>query len=149
LGLVFHREIAMRLFPGISFLTLGVSNVDRATLFYERLGWRRSRAASSRAETVFELNNLLLRLSPSDALALDAGAPESSLMATYAQYYGDVESVARTLEIAGSAGAKLLRERRQGNGACAAFADPDGHVWNLVHDPRMIPSADGAVRPPA
>ena len=39
----------MRLFTGLSVLTLGVASVDRSTRFYERLGWRRTRGASSGA----------------------------------------------------------------------------------------------------
>jgi len=134
----------MRLFPGLSVLTLGVGNVARATAFYERLGWRVSKAASTRAQTVFELNNLLLRIAPSDAVARDLAAPERRPMTTYAQHYGDPASVARALETAQSAGAEILAH---GGDARAAFADPDGHVWELVYDSRMIPAADGTVRP--
>ena len=138
----------MRLFPGLSVLTLGVASVDRASLFYERLGWRRSHGASTRAETIFELNNLLLRLTPSDALAADLGASESDVYTAFSQHYGDAEAISRTLETADLAGARVLSGvRAHGRGAHAVFADPDGNIWTLAFDPRMIPSADGGVRP--
>jgi len=137
----------MRLFPGLSVLTLGVSSVDRATLFYERLGWRRARAASTRAQTVFELNNMLLRLAPSDALATDLGAPEAHIYAVHGQHYGDAASIHEAMDQAGRAGARLLRSAHTaGPGARAAFADPDGHVWELVYDPARLPGPDGSVR---
>lgn len=138
----------MRLFPGISVLTLGVGSVDRASLFYERLGWRRVLAASTRAQAFFELNNLLLRLAPSDALAADIGATEPHVYTILGQNYGDADAIGRTLQIADYAGARVLRGvSPRGAGADAAFADPDGHVWSLTFDPLMIPAADGAVRP--
>jgi catechol 2,3-dioxygenase-like lactoylglutathione lyase family enzyme len=145
-GPVFDQEIAMRLYPGLSSLTLGVSNVDRATLFYERLGWRRARTASSRSESIFELNNLLLRLAPSDALALDLGATDAHVYAVHGQHYGDRDAISRAMEQAEHAGARLLEARARANGASGAFADPDGHVWELVFDPARIPGPDGSVR---
>jgi catechol 2,3-dioxygenase-like lactoylglutathione lyase family enzyme len=136
----------MRLYPGLSCLTLGVSSVDRATLFYERLGWRRARMASNRSETIFELNNLLLRLTPSDALALDVGAADPHVYAVHSQHYGDRKAIGLVLEQAEQAGARLLAARSRGSGATAAFADPDGHVWEMVFDPARIPGPDGSVR---
>jgi catechol 2,3-dioxygenase-like lactoylglutathione lyase family enzyme len=139
-------EIAMRLFPGLSVLTLGVSSVDRATRFYERLGWRRSRA-STRAESVFELNNLLLRLAPGDALARDLGARDEGSFAVHGQHYGDAGSVSRAMELAVDAGAQVLSGRLLGkNGFTGAFADPDGHVWELAFDPALTPGPDGSIR---
>jgi catechol 2,3-dioxygenase-like lactoylglutathione lyase family enzyme len=136
----------MRLFPGLSVLTLGVSSVDRATLFYERLGWRRARTASTRAETIFELNNLLLRLTPSDALARDVGAAGPHVHAVHGQHYGDRNAISLALEQAELAGARILSARARLNGAAGAFADPDGHVWEMVFDPARIPGPDGSVR---
>jgi hypothetical protein len=136
----------MRLYPGLSCLTLGVSSVDRATLFYQRLGWRRARKASTRSETFFELNNLLLRLMPSDALASDVGAAEPHVHAVHAQHYGDRNAVGLVLEQAEQAGARILSARTRLNGAACAFADPDGHIWEIIFDPARIPGPDGSVR---
>ncbi len=136
----------MRLYPGLSCLTLGVSSVDRATLFYERLGWRRARSASTRSETIFELNNLLLRFTPSDALALDVGAADPHVYAVHSQHYGDRNAISLALEQAEQAGARILIARSGVNGAAGAFADPDGHVWEMVFDPARIPGPDGSVR---
>lgn len=138
----------MRLYPGLSVLTLGVTHVGRATLFYERLGWRRSRAAGAPGESLFELNNLLLRLAPSDALARDLGSMEENLHAVHGQHYGDAASVRRAMEQALDAGARALPARHAGQRRFrSAFADPDGHVWELGFDPELIPGPDGAVRP--
>ncbi len=137
----------MRLFPGLSVLTLGVSNVDRATLFYERLGWRRAKVASTRTQTIFELNNLLLRLAPSDALARDLGFAGGEIHVVHGQHYGDGEAISRAMDQADHAGARILSGRLfGGEGVSGAFADPDGHVWELVFDPARIPGPDGSVR---
>jgi predicted lactoylglutathione lyase len=57
------------------------------------------------------------------------------------------------MEQAGQAGARLLGAqarlldaRARLSGASGAFADPDGHVWEMVFDPARIPGPDGSVR---
>jgi predicted lactoylglutathione lyase len=133
----------MRLFPGLSSLTLGVKSVERASIFYEMLGWKKS-AQSSRAIAAFELNNLILFLRPSDTL--DAGC-------IYGQHYGNAEAIEAAMEQAQAAGASIKNvglekfgRRGSGGGARGTFADPDGHVWDLVFDPRIIPAPDGSIQ---
>jgi catechol 2,3-dioxygenase-like lactoylglutathione lyase family enzyme len=138
----------MRLYPGLSAVTLGVRSVERATVFYEMLGWRRVRTGA-RATALFQLNNIVLRLAPSDALARDLGAPAMTPLCAHSQHYRDRASVLRALETAERAGAGALRIRAVGRGEtqglAAAFMDPDGHVWDIVHDPRLAPTLDGGV----
>lgn len=136
----------MRLFPGLSVLTLGVGSVDRAALFYERLGWKRARAASTRAEAIFELNNLMLRLAPSDALARDVGLEAENAFAIHGQHYGDAETISRAMDQADHAGARILSGRLMGAGRSGAFVDPDGHIWEMIYDPARIPGPDGSIR---
>jgi catechol 2,3-dioxygenase-like lactoylglutathione lyase family enzyme len=143
----------MRVFLGVSSLTLGVRSVAQASSFYEGLGWRLALSASSPAISVFELNNLLLMLQPSDALERDTrGAP---CRVALTQNYGSPQAVAFAMEQARLAGAKILRTAtpetfgRRGHvgKAHGLFADPDGHVWEIVSDPRALPAPDGSVHP--
>ena len=60
----FAEGSAMRVFPGLSSMTLGVRSVEHAAAFYEKLGWKRS-DHSSRAVAVFALRSFLVpRLGP-------------------------------------------------------------------------------------
>ena len=45
----------MKFYAGITLVTLGVDNVERASAFYEALGWRRSKRASQPSITFFKL----------------------------------------------------------------------------------------------
>jgi catechol 2,3-dioxygenase-like lactoylglutathione lyase family enzyme len=140
----------MRVFPGISVVTLGVRNVERATIFYESLGWRLSRRSSRPAVSFFHMNNLVLELRPSDALARRVGIPDDGGedgLVVLGQHYGGAESVAHALERARTAGGQIVRPVRSlRTGAVrGSFADPDNHVWNIVFDPRHLPGHDGSV----
>jgi catechol 2,3-dioxygenase-like lactoylglutathione lyase family enzyme len=139
----------MRVFPGISVVTLGVRNVERATIFYESLGWRASRQDSSTAASFFRLNNLVLELRPSDVLARSTGLPgiRDTGLVVLGQNYGGVHAATGALKQAGLAGGALLRPLgpQRGGHIEGSFADPDGHVWSVVFDPRRPPAPDGSV----
>ncbi len=151
----------MRVFPGISSLSLGVRSVERATVFYEMLGWRRTGQASTRAVSVFELNNLVLMLHPADALAQDVGAQppaQETGFCVFTQNYGTAEGVGFAMAQARKAGGRILRaaaadsfgrrdKTSDAAGASGVFADPDGHIWTILHDPRLIPAVDGSIKP--
>lgn len=148
----------MRVYPGISMVTLGVADVDRSGRFYERLGWRRSQGASNAQIAFFALNNIVLALFGRAALAQDCGlpavavAPEGGFSGvTLAQNYGSEAAVDLAYDQAVAAGAKALREpeRAQWGGYHAILADPDGHVWELAYNPFFELSADGTISLPS
>ena len=143
----------MRLFPGLSSLTLGVSSLPEATAFYEKLGWKKLPEESSAAASVFRLNNVLLILRVDDVMRRDLHAgPLRDPLAACGQNYGDGPSVSAALERARDAGATILREAgpetfaKRTAGTRGVFSDPDGHVWDVVHDPSRMPAADGTLR---
>jgi predicted lactoylglutathione lyase len=142
----------MRLFPALSSLTLGVRSLPEATAFYEKLGWKHLADESTSAASVFVLNNVLLILRADDVMRRDLSAGEArDPLAACGQNYGDPPSVSAALERAREAGATILREAgpevfaKRSEGARGVFSDPDGHVWDIVYDPRRMPSADGSV----
>lgn len=156
----------MRFYPGVSMITLGVRDVERASAFYERLGWKRSRGASSPAITFFGLNNIVLALFPRDALAQDSGfdsgfgngpgsfADEEDRPGfsgvSLAQNYGSRESVNTAMQDAEQAGGRILLTPSIAawGGYHGVFADPDGHVWELAFNPFMPVGPDGSLTLP-
>ncbi len=138
----------MRCYPGLSMLTLGVENLDRATQFYERLGWRLSHRASGPAISFFSLNHLVLALYPFDALRADCGAEAESFRGqSLAQNHASAEAVEEVTREALAAGARLVKAPGQASwgGFHAVVADPDGHYWEFAYNPAFPPEPDGSI----
>lgn len=129
----------------ISLITLGVDDLERATQFYERLGWKR--AAESQAEVAFfQLAGQVLALYPRASLSADLGIPVTGAgSVTLAQNFRSREEVDDASAEAVSAGAKALRTPYDTGwgGYIAYIADPDGHVWEFAHNP-AFPLGDDA-----
>lgn len=125
--------------PRLSFVTLGVEDVARARGFYEALGFKAS-AASNPSVTFFDAGGVVLSLFGRKALAADAlvksGRPGFSGVAL-AHNVGSEAEVDRVLEEAVRAGAKLLKSGQKAfwGGYSGYFADPDGHIWEVAHNP--------------
>jgi len=136
----------------ITLITLGVADVDRATRFYERLGWRRS-SQSVASTAFFDLGGLVLALWSRDALAEDAGAAAGGSGfsgVAVALNVADRESVDAVLAEAVAAGARLTRPAGEAfwGGYTGYFADPDGHHWEVAWNPHWPLDEDGRVRLP-
>lgn len=131
----------------VSLITLGVADLDRASAFYDRLGWRR--ASESQPGIVFyQLNGLVLGLFPIAELAADQGRPGATLGTGAFALAHNLESpdaVDRAYAHAVDAGATPLKapETVFWGGYSGYFADPDGHPWELAHNPFAPLSADG------
>lgn len=157
----------MRLYPGVSIITLGVADVARASAFYARLGWRRSVSASNEHISFFLLNTVVLALFNRDALAEDAGfgaaywsvaggddraagALQRFSGVTLAQNYASQAAVRQAMDEAMAAGARELVRPSETfwGGYHAVFADPDNHVWELAHNPFVEVAPDGSVTMP-
>jgi catechol 2,3-dioxygenase-like lactoylglutathione lyase family enzyme len=124
----------------ISLVTLGVADLDRARAFYEALGW--SGAEQPDAEVCFfQVGGMVFGL----WVALGGhGAPGIEL-AHNVRSPADVELV---LAEAKRAGGSIVREAAMAEwgGTSGAFADPDGYVWEVAHNPGWTLSEDGTVR---
>ena len=125
--------------PRVSIITLGVADMTRARAFYEALGFKAS-AASQPTVTFFEAGGVVLGLYGRDALAEDANVEADSAgfpgvaLAHNVRSEAEVEAV---LAEAVSAGARLLKPAQKvfWGGYSGYFADPDGHVWEVAHNP--------------
>jgi catechol 2,3-dioxygenase-like lactoylglutathione lyase family enzyme len=136
--------------PRIAVLTLGVDDLDRAVEFYrDGLGLVTKgivgREFEYGAVAFFELQNgLQLALWPRASLAHDSGLPPSSPSATDVSIGHNVvsrEAVDQVMEQAARAGARIVKRPAPTfwGGYGGYFLDPDGHLWEIVWNPQLLP----------
>lgn len=134
----------------VNLITLGVVDVARATAFYERLGWRRS-PASEGDITFLHTGGAVVALFGADALADDAGVPAGPPPAfrgvTLAINVEGPDAVDRVLAEAVAAGATPVKPpgRAEWGGYSGYFSDPDGHLWEVAHNPGFPLDEQGAI----
>jgi catechol 2,3-dioxygenase-like lactoylglutathione lyase family enzyme len=124
----------------ISLVTLGVADLARARSFYEALGWSGAQQPDSEV-CFFQAGGMVLAL----WTALGGhGAPGVEL----AHNVRSPEQVSAVLAEAQRAGATVVRPaaRAEWGGTSGAFADPDGYVWEVAHNPAWTLDDDGSVR---
>jgi len=121
----------------ISLITLGVSDLARSKAFYAALGWQN--AAAEEGIAAFDLQGSVLGLYPKADLARDVGLPlvEGFTGQTYGYNVTTREEVEPLVERIRAAGGTILKEPHEvfWGGFIAYFADPDGHVWEVAHNP--------------
>lgn len=128
--------------PIVSMITLGVADLKLSTHFYqEGLGLPRH-PVDSEGVAFFELAGAWLSLFPWDELARDAQvtADGSGFRGvTLAHNVGSPEEVDAVLAQAVKAGAKLVKPGQKvfWGGYSGYFADLDGHLWEVAHNPFM------------
>jgi len=136
----------------LSIVTFGVSDVQRSVGFYRALGWRQ--ADSSTAEIAwFDLGGPWLGLFSAAALAADAGVDPSHGpfdRMTLALNVADPAAVDAALIDAAAAGGRLVKPgtRAEWGGYSGYFADPDGHLWEVAHNPMFPILPDGSIHIP-
>jgi uncharacterized protein len=136
----------------VSLITLGVRDLARARAFYEALGWT-TRAAPEDDVVFFQAGGLVVALWDRATLAEDSGVEDSGGWggATLAHNGRSPAEVDAVIEEARAAGAEIVREPAETfwGGYSAAFTDPDGHPWEVAHNPRWTIREDGSVELPA
>ncbi len=133
----------------VSVITLGVRDLSRARAFYEALGWETG--AEPGADVVFfQAGDMVLSLWDRTRLAEDSRVEDSPGWGgvTLALNLGSPEEVDQATEDARRAGATIGREPAATfwGGYSSAFTDPDGHPWEIAHNPHWTLTADGGVR---
>lgn len=136
----------------ITLVTLGVDDVQVSAAFYETLGLKRS-SASQEEVAFFDMGGLALGLFGRESLALDAGVPAGGTgfnSFTLAWNQPDNASVDAALDRALAAGGKLVKsaEKVFWGGYSGYFADPDGHLWEVAHNPFAPLRDDGSMELP-
>jgi len=132
----------------LSLVTLGVSDLGRARAFYEALGWR-SNAAAEDDVVFFQAVGMIVALWGREQLAEDSGVEDSGGWGGITPAYNtrSPEEVDAVIEEARAAGARIAREPAATfwGGYSAAFVDPDGHAWEVAHNPHWRVADDGSV----
>lgn len=135
----------------ISLVTLGVADVSRARAFYEALGWRPSTSPSDDV-VFFQAGGMVLGLWGRDQLAEDSGVNDSSGWGgvTLAHNVRSREEVDEVISEAKQAGARIPREPAETfwGGYSGLFVDPDGHPWEVAHNPGWPIDDDGSIHLP-
>lgn len=125
----------------VSLITLGVADVARATEFYTSLGWPLSSASVPGEVSFFRTVGGLLALYGVDALAADATVDGGEVSAyrgvALAINLDSPPAVDAALDAAIAAGGQLVKEANatEWGGYSGYFADPDGHLWEVAHNP--------------
>ena len=135
----------------VSLVTLGVADVARARAFYEGLGW----VASDRSQddvTFFQAGGMVVALWSRAELAVDSVVTDAGGWGgiTLAHNVRSPEEVDAVLAEAEAAGATIPRRGAETSwgGYSGVFVDPDGHPWEVAHNPFWNVRDDGSVELP-
>jgi catechol 2,3-dioxygenase-like lactoylglutathione lyase family enzyme len=132
----------------VSLVTLGVEHLARARAFYEALGW--STGAGAQDDVVFfQAGGMILGLWSRASLTQDSGVsdPGGYGGVTLAQNVRSPAEVDALIEEARAAGATIARPGTETfwGGYSAVFIDPDGHPWEVAHNPHWTLDEQGQV----
>jgi catechol 2,3-dioxygenase-like lactoylglutathione lyase family enzyme len=124
----------------ISMVTLGVADLDRARAFYEALGWRGAQQPDNEV-AFYQAGGMVFGLW---AALGGHGAPGVEL----AHNVRSPEEVDAVLAEAKRSGGTIKRPatHQDWGGYSGAFADPEGYVWEVAHNPGWTLTDDGSVR---
>ena len=133
----------------VSLITLGVRDLARARAFYEALGWK-TNAAPDDDVVFFQAGGMILALWGRAQLAEDSGVSDSGgwggiTPAYNARSPAEVDAVIAEAEAAGASIPRAGAETFWG-GYSGVFIDPDGHAWEVAHNPHWTIADDGSVR---
>ncbi len=137
----------------LNFVTLGVTDLARATAFYAALGWTRSTASQAEIAFMRGDGDTGLILWSYDALAEDAALPPGrgsfggQALAVNVPEEADVSTALAAAEAAGSRVLKTAT-RADWGGVSGYFADPDGYPWEVAYNPFFPLDDDGVVHLP-
>ena len=133
----------------LSLITLGVADVGRARAFYEALGWQMDGGVDDDTDHVafFQAGGIIVALWGRDKLAKDSEMEDNGGWGGVTMGY-NVSSPAEVdtvLDEARAAGATIGREGAETfwGGYSGLFIDPDGHPWEVAHNPGWTVHEDG------
>lgn len=130
----------------VSVITLGVNDLTRAKAFYEALGWNTG-AAPDDDVVFFQAGGMIVALWGRDQLAEDSGVADPGGWGgiTLAHNVGSPAEVDAVIAEAQQAGATIARAGAETfwGGYSGVFIDPDGHPWEVAHNPGWILDDDG------
>ncbi len=125
--------------PRLSLITLGVSDLARSRAFYEKLGFVAS-SASQGDIVFFQMNGMGLALFPRALLAEDSCVADSRpgfsgiTLGHNLRTEAEVDALHAEMLAAGASSLKPPQKAFWGGYTCCV-ADPDGHIWEIAHNP--------------
>jgi len=134
----------------VSLITLGVADLAASAAFYEALGWLR--VDSPDGVIAFDLIAQTLGLYPASGLEDELGLERGTLSGRGATSLGynvrEKADVAQLLGLVEPAGGTVLKPAQDvfWGGHHGYFSDPDGHIWEVAHNPFSPLREDGAFR---
>jgi catechol 2,3-dioxygenase-like lactoylglutathione lyase family enzyme len=135
----------------VSVITLGVGDLARARAFYEALGWSSS-AGPDDDVVFFQAGGMVVSLwdrarNAEDSTMTDGGGWGGITLAHNVRSPAEVDAV---IEEARRAGATIGREpgKTFWGGYSAVFVDPEGHPWEVAHNPFWTVAEDGSIELP-
>jgi predicted lactoylglutathione lyase len=136
----------------ITLVTLGVADYGRSKAFYAALGW--SPALEVDETAFFQGNGVILTLWAREKLGPDMGIPDDGARWSGIALAHNVRSqqeVDEVIEQARTNGAEITREPADTfyGGYAGAFRDPDGHAWEIAHNPASVWTTTGTSSFPA
>ena len=132
----------------VSLVTLGVADVARARAFYEALGW--TTGAKPEDDVVFfQAGGMIVALWSREQLAEDSAVSDGGgwggvTLAHNVRSPAEVDAVLSEAEAAGATVARAGAETFWG-GYSGVFVDPDGHPWEVAHNPGWTLASDGSI----
>ncbi len=133
----------------VNLITLGVGDLARARRFYEAIGWVTD-ADPDDDVVFFQAGEMVVALWDRTRLAKDSEVEDSPGWGgiTLAVNFATQEEVDAVIEEARAAGARIGREPDETfwGGYSGVFIDPDGHPWEVAHNPHWTITEDGGVK---
>ncbi|MEX2195608.1 MAG: VOC family protein [Thermoleophilaceae bacterium] len=135
----------------LSLITLGVRDLERARAFYEALGWTTG-AEEGDDVAFFQAGCMVVALwdrakLAEDSVVEDGGGWGGVTLAFNTRSREEVDAVIAEAEAAGATIGRRGAETFWG-GYSGVFIDPDGHPWEVAHNPHWTVAGDGSVRLP-
>jgi catechol 2,3-dioxygenase-like lactoylglutathione lyase family enzyme len=132
----------------VSVITLGVADLSRAREFYQAMGWRP--VGGDDDVVFFQAGGMVLALWGRAQLAQDSAVRDGGGWGgvTLAHNVGSPDAVHTVIEQARAAGAVIGREPASTfwGGYSGVFIDPDGHPWEVAHNPGWTLRPDGTIK---
>jgi uncharacterized protein len=135
----------------LSLITLGVADLARARSFYEALGWNTG-AAPDDDVVFFQVGGTIIALWNRENLAEDSVVDDNGgwggvTLAHNVRSRAEVDTV---IDEARAAGATIARSGAETfwGGYSGVFFDPDGHPWEVAHNPHWTIEDDGSITLP-
>jgi uncharacterized glyoxalase superfamily protein PhnB len=133
----------------MTIIGLGVSNLEKANAFYEKIfGWKKM-DSSNEFISFFKLNGILLSLYPKDKLAEDATvSPDGSGFKSFSLAYNtrSEKEVDELIESLQSKGVKIIKtpQKTDWGGYSSYVSDMDENLWEIAYNPFLLLDEKGS-----